>query len=157
MIYRLWIHACIEPFFISAHRNLSVMHPIFKLLDPHMRYLIKTNAFTQDNLINAGSFTGSFNSPKKYCMQLSCTAYRDWWRFDQEGLPADIIRRFFFYTQYISSFFHIIIQCDLIYAEAWLYLIQQNQMDWDSQLWITLMLVEDISEDSEESEDTSVS
>ncbi|KAJ1390756.1 PLAT/LH2 domain [Sesbania bispinosa] len=30
-------HACMEPFILSAHRQLSAMHPIFKLLDPHMR------------------------------------------------------------------------------------------------------------------------
>ncbi|KAI3449950.1 hypothetical protein Pfo_006615 [Paulownia fortunei] len=89
----LRIHACMEPFVIAAHRNLSVMHPIFKLLHPHMRYIMKTNAFSREVLINAGAIIESFNAPAKYCMQLSCYAYRDWWRFDLEGLPADLIRR----------------------------------------------------------------
>ncbi|KAG8389015.1 hypothetical protein BUALT_Bualt02G0185400 [Buddleja alternifolia] len=89
----LGIHACMEPFAISAHRNLSVMHPILKLLDPHMRYQMKTNAFSREILINAGGIIETFNAPAEYCMELSCAAYRDWWRFDLEGLPADLIRR----------------------------------------------------------------
>ncbi|PIM98369.1 Linoleate 13S-lipoxygenase [Handroanthus impetiginosus] len=89
----LKIHACMEPFFIAAHRNLSLMHPIYKLLDPHMRYLIKTNSFSRDILINADAVIETFNAPAKYCMELSCFAYRDWWRFDLQGLPADLIRR----------------------------------------------------------------
>ncbi|KAL0419585.1 UNVERIFIED_CONTAM: Linoleate 13S-lipoxygenase 3-1, chloroplastic [Sesamum radiatum] len=89
----LRIHASMEPFFIAAHRNLSVMHPIFKLLHPHMRYIMKTNSFSRDILINAGGMIETFHAPAKYCMEFSCSAYRDWWRFDLEGLPADLIRR----------------------------------------------------------------
>ncbi|XP_011080330.1 linoleate 13S-lipoxygenase 3-1, chloroplastic-like [Sesamum indicum] len=89
----LRIHACMEPFFVAAHRSLSVMHPIFKLLDPHMRYIMKTNSFSRDVLINAGGVIETFNAPAKYCMEFSCSAYQDWWRFDLEGLPADLIRR----------------------------------------------------------------
>lgn len=90
----LRIHACMEPFIIAAHRQLSTMHPIFKLLDPHMRYTLEINALARETLINAdGDLIESFFTPGKYCMQMSCAAYRDWWRFDLEGLPADLIRR----------------------------------------------------------------
>ncbi|KAJ7968563.1 Lipoxygenase [Quillaja saponaria] len=86
-------HACIEPFIIATHRQLSVMHPIFKLLHPHMRYTLKINAMARETLINAGGVIETDFTPGKYCMQLSCAAYQDWWRFDLEGLPADLIRR----------------------------------------------------------------
>ncbi|CAK9181814.1 unnamed protein product [Ilex paraguariensis] len=86
-------HACMEPFIISAHRQLSVMHPVFKLLDPHMRYTLEINAMAREYLINAGGVIESSFTPGKYCMEISCAAYRDWWRFDMEGLPADLMRR----------------------------------------------------------------
>ncbi|XP_059438696.1 linoleate 13S-lipoxygenase 3-1, chloroplastic-like [Corylus avellana] len=89
----LGTHACMEPFIIAAHRQLSVMHPIFKLLDPHMRYTLKINAMARETLINAGGIIETNFTPGKYCMQISCAAYRDWWRFDLQSLPADLIRR----------------------------------------------------------------
>ncbi|KAM4100716.1 hypothetical protein ACB094_05G088400 [Castanea mollissima] len=86
-------HACMEPFIIAAHRQLSAMHPIYKFLDPHMRYTLKINALARETLINAGGIIETDFTPGKFCMQISCAAYRDWWRFDLEGLPADLIRR----------------------------------------------------------------
>ena len=83
-----------EPFIIAAHRQLSAMHPIYKFLNPHMRYTLKINALARETLINAGGIIETEFTPGKYCMQISCAAYRDWWRFDLEGLPADLIRRF---------------------------------------------------------------
>lgn len=93
MCNRLRTHACMEPFIIATHRQLSVMHPVFKLLHPHMRYTLKINAMARETLINAGGIIESDFTPAKYCMQISCAAYRDWWRFDLEPLPADLIRR----------------------------------------------------------------
>ena len=46
-------HACMEPFILAAHRQLSAMHPIFKLLDPHMRYTLEINALARQTLICA--------------------------------------------------------------------------------------------------------
>lgn len=83
-----------EPFIIAVHRQLSVMHPVFKILHPHMRYTLKINAMARETLINAGGVIESDFTPGKYCMQISCAAYRDWWRFDLESLPADLIRRY---------------------------------------------------------------
>ncbi|RYR18588.1 hypothetical protein Ahy_B03g063213 isoform A [Arachis hypogaea] len=89
----LRIHATMEPFIIAAHRQLSVMHPIYKLLHPHMRYTLKTNATARETLINAGGILETNFGPGKYSMQITSAAYRDWWQFDQEGLPTDLIRR----------------------------------------------------------------
>lgn len=85
-------HACTEPFIIAAHRQLSAMHPIYKLLDPHMRYTLEINALARQNLINADGVIEACFTPGRYCMEISAAAYKNW-RFDLEGLPADLIRR----------------------------------------------------------------
>ncbi|KAK1375898.1 Lipoxygenase [Heracleum sosnowskyi] len=85
-------HACTEPFIIAAHRQLSAMHPIYKLLDPHMRYTLEINALARQNLINADGVVESCFTPGRYAMELSSSAYKNW-RFDLEGLPADLIQR----------------------------------------------------------------
>lgn len=86
-------HACLEPFILAAHRQLSAMHPIFKLLDPHMRYTLEINGLARQSLINADGVIESCFTPGRYCMEMSAAAYKNSWRFDLEGLPADLIRR----------------------------------------------------------------
>ncbi|GJZ25707.1 linoleate 13S-lipoxygenase 3-1, chloroplastic-like protein [Tanacetum coccineum] len=81
-----------EPFILSAHRQLSAMHPIYKLLDPHMRYTLEINAIARQNLLNADGVIEQGFTPGRYCMEISAAAYKHW-RFDLEGLPADLIRR----------------------------------------------------------------
>ncbi|CAN6248813.1 unnamed protein product [Urochloa humidicola] len=80
-------HASMEPFIIAAHRQLSAMHPIFKLLKPHMRYTLKINAIARQILINGDGVIESAFTPGRYCMEMSAFAYRELWRLDQEGLP----------------------------------------------------------------------
>ncbi|XP_004504466.1 lipoxygenase 6, chloroplastic [Cicer arietinum] len=86
-------HACMEPYIIATHRQLSSMHPIYKLLHPHMRYTLEINALARQNLINGGGIIEASFSPGKYAMELSSAAYKNLWRFDMESLPADLIRR----------------------------------------------------------------
>ncbi|PKA54495.1 Lipoxygenase 6, chloroplastic [Apostasia shenzhenica] len=86
-------HACMEPYIIASHRQLSTMHPIFKLLHPHMRYTLEINALARQSLINGGGIIESCFTPGRYSMELSSTAYKTMWRFDMEALPADLIRR----------------------------------------------------------------
>ncbi|KAL3632876.1 hypothetical protein CASFOL_025860 [Castilleja foliolosa] len=86
-------HATMEPFILAAHRQLSAMHPIFKLLDPHMRYTLEINALARQSLISVDGVIESCFTPGRYCMEISAAAYKNSWRFDQEGLPADLIRR----------------------------------------------------------------
>ncbi|XP_019255389.1 PREDICTED: linoleate 13S-lipoxygenase 3-1, chloroplastic [Nicotiana attenuata] len=86
-------HACLEPFILAAHRQLSAMHPIYKLLDPHMRYTLEINALARQSLISADGVIEACFTPGRYCMEMSAAAYKNLWRFDLEGLPADLIRR----------------------------------------------------------------
>ncbi|KAH9301724.1 hypothetical protein KI387_013307, partial [Taxus chinensis] len=89
-------HACVEPYIIAAHRQLSFMHPILKLLQPHMRYTMEINALARQSLINGGGVIESCFTPGKYSMEMSSSAYDKQWRFDMEALPADLIRRYVF-------------------------------------------------------------
>ncbi|KAL2253735.1 UNVERIFIED_CONTAM: Lipoxygenase 6, chloroplastic [Sesamum indicum] len=86
-------HACMEPYIIATHRQLSSMHPIYKLLHPHMRYTMEINALARQSLINGGGIIEACFSPGKYAMELSSAAYKSLWRFDMESLPADLLQR----------------------------------------------------------------
>lgn len=86
-------HACMESYIIATHRQLSSMHPIYKLLHPHMRYTFEINALARQSLINGGGIIEACFSPGKYSMEISSAAYKSMWRFDMEALPADLIRR----------------------------------------------------------------
>ncbi|KAL8111659.1 hypothetical protein AgCh_019396 [Apium graveolens] len=85
-------HACMEPYIIATHRQLSSLHPIYKLLHPHMRYTLEINALARQSLINGGGIIEASFSPGKYAMELSSAGYSKW-QFDMEALPADLIRR----------------------------------------------------------------
>ena len=82
-----------EPYVIATNRQLSAMHPIHRLLNPHFRYTMEINAAARTNLINAGGTIESTFSPLKYSMELSSTAYDLQWQFDLQALPADLIHR----------------------------------------------------------------
>ncbi|XP_057483769.1 linoleate 13S-lipoxygenase 2-1, chloroplastic-like [Actinidia eriantha] len=86
-------HCCTEPYIIATNRQLSVNHPIFRLLHPHFRYTMEINALARQKLINAGGIIESTFTPGKYSIELSSIAYDLQWRFDQEALPADLIKR----------------------------------------------------------------
>ncbi|KAK1302115.1 hypothetical protein QJS10_CPB12g01797 [Acorus calamus] len=77
-------HACMEPFILAAHRRLSAMHPVFKLLHPHMRYTLEINALARQSLINAGGVIESCFTPGQYCMEISAAA---------KASPPDLVRR----------------------------------------------------------------
>ncbi|XP_022958148.1 linoleate 13S-lipoxygenase 2-1, chloroplastic-like [Cucurbita moschata] len=86
-------HCAVEPYVIATNRQLSAMHPIHRLLNPHFRYTMEINAAARTNLINAGGTIESTFSPLKYSMELSSTAYDLQWQFDLQALPADLIHR----------------------------------------------------------------
>ncbi|XP_068336765.1 linoleate 13S-lipoxygenase 3-1, chloroplastic-like [Pyrus communis] len=85
-------HATLEPFILAAHRQLSAMHPIYKLLDPHMRYTLEINALARQSLISADGVVESCFTPGRYAMEISASAYKTW-RFDHQSLPADLVQR----------------------------------------------------------------
>ncbi|KAA0041375.1 hypothetical protein IC582_009828 [Cucumis melo] len=86
-------HCAVEPYVIATNRQLSAMHPIYRLLHPHFRYTMEINASARTNLINGGGTIESTFSPLKYSMELSSTAYDLQWQFDLQALPADLIHR----------------------------------------------------------------
>ncbi|KAF7849070.1 hypothetical protein BT93_L1273 [Corymbia citriodora subsp. variegata] len=86
-------HCATEPYIIAANRQLSAMHPIYKLLRPHFRYTMAINALARGYLINGDGVIESSFSPGKYSMELSAVAYDQQWQFDLQGLPNDLISR----------------------------------------------------------------
>ncbi|XWS71118.1 hypothetical protein CRYUN_Cryun03dG0111000 [Craigia yunnanensis] len=86
-------HCCTEPYIIATNRQLSAMHPIYRVLHPHFRYTMEINALAREYLISADGIIESSFSPGKYSMELSAVAYDLQWRFDHEALPADLISR----------------------------------------------------------------
>ncbi|KAJ6307298.1 hypothetical protein OIU76_017151 [Salix suchowensis] len=86
-------HCVTEPYIIATNRQLSVMHPIFRLLHPHFRYTMEINALARESLINADGIIETSFSPGKYCMEICSAAYDKLWRFDREALPNDLISR----------------------------------------------------------------
>ncbi|XP_059594252.1 linoleate 9S-lipoxygenase 6 [Vitis vinifera] len=85
-------HAVVEPFIIATRRQLSVMHPVHRLLDPHFKDTMHINALSRSIIINSGGILEKILFTQEISMELSSAIYRDW-RFDEQGLPADLIKR----------------------------------------------------------------
>lgn len=66
------------------------MHPVYKLLYPHSRDTMNINAKGRQILINAGGDIQKTVLPGMCSIEM--IAYKNW-RFDEEGLPADLLKR----------------------------------------------------------------
>ncbi|RDX97652.1 Linoleate 13S-lipoxygenase 2-1, chloroplastic, partial [Mucuna pruriens] len=82
-----------EPFIIATNRQLSAMHPIYRLLRPHLRYTMEINSLARQVLISAGGVIETSFTPRKYSMEISSVAYDQLWQFDLQALPNDLIYR----------------------------------------------------------------
>ncbi|GAB4813772.1 hypothetical protein N2152v2_000818 [Parachlorella kessleri] len=88
-------HACMEPFAIALRRQLSTMHPVYKLMLPHFRYTLDINARARSSLINAGKsdqMSGLIESnftPHAYSLRYSSAAYKGW-TFAANAVPEDL-------------------------------------------------------------------
>ncbi|XVF31339.1 hypothetical protein REPUB_Repub16aG0137300 [Reevesia pubescens] len=85
-------HAAMEPFVIATNRQLSVVHPIYKLLHPHFRYTMTINALARELLVNAGGVIEKTFYPGKYSMEMSSVVYKSW-NFLDQALPNDLKKR----------------------------------------------------------------
>lgn len=86
-------HCATEPYIIAANRQMSAMHPIYRLLHPHFRYTMEINALARESLINAGGVIEDNFVPGKHSVLLSSIVYDKHWRFDHQALPKDLIHR----------------------------------------------------------------
>ncbi|KAI4308313.1 hypothetical protein L6164_031399 [Bauhinia variegata] len=89
----LTTHCAVEPYVIATYRQLSAMHPIYKLLHPHLRYTMEINALARQILISGNGIIEIAFAPRKYSMELSSVAYDQQWQFDLQALPNDLINR----------------------------------------------------------------
>ena len=69
------------------------MHPLYKLLIPHYLDTMDINQAARQSLIDAGGIIEQCYTPGKYSIEMSSAVYKDW-RFNEQGLPADLLKRF---------------------------------------------------------------
>ncbi|KAF3675654.1 hypothetical protein FXO37_05725 [Capsicum annuum] len=84
--------ATVEPFVIATHRQLSVLHPIYKLLHPHFRDIMHINDLARQAILHGGGIVERTVFPGPHSMELTSIAYRDW-VFPDQALPAELVKR----------------------------------------------------------------
>nr|BAJ90467.1 predicted protein [Hordeum vulgare subsp. vulgare] len=102
VLHWLRTHATMEPVVIAANRQLSVLHPIHRLLKPHFRNTLNTNSTARHIAIGAGDQRQSGDLFRnmhevnyfsgKYGMEMSSKAYSSY-NFTQLAFPNELIKR----------------------------------------------------------------
>jgi linoleate 9S-lipoxygenase len=69
-------HAVMEPFVIATNRQLSVTHPVHKLLQPHYRDTMNVNSSARQLLVNAGGIFETTVFPRQYAFEISSKSLR---------------------------------------------------------------------------------
>eukprot|EP00243_Klebsormidium_subtile_P000191 TRINITY_DN10305_c0_g4_i2.p1 TRINITY_DN10305_c0_g4~~TRINITY_DN10305_c0_g4_i2.p1 ORF type:complete len:469 (-),score=178.48 TRINITY_DN10305_c0_g4_i2:659-1951(-) len=85
-------HACSETVLVALRRQLSELHPLFKLLLPHFRYTMNINSRARAQLIPAQGTVETNFTPGPYSMQVSAFGYR-FWNLKDEALPVGLKKR----------------------------------------------------------------
>ncbi|XP_049353656.1 linoleate 9S-lipoxygenase 6-like [Solanum verrucosum] len=85
-------HAVVEPFIIATRRQLSVMHPIHRLLNPHFKDTMHINALARSTVLKGGGIIEKTLYSGEVSMELSSSLYKEW-RFDEQSLPGDLLKR----------------------------------------------------------------
>jgi linoleate 9S-lipoxygenase len=100
---RLNTHAVVEPFVIATNRQLSDLHPIYKLLFPHYRDTMNINSLARLSLVNDGGIIEKTFLWGRYSMEMSSKVYKNW-VFLEQALPADLLKRYFLEQTLLFSF-----------------------------------------------------
>lgn len=88
----LHTHAVIEPFVIATHRQLSVVHPVYKLLHPHFRDTMNINSIARQIALNVNGLFEEAVFPRSYAVEWTSKLYKDW-VFTDQALPRDLVQR----------------------------------------------------------------
>ncbi|KAL6842270.1 hypothetical protein ACP4OV_027918 [Aristida adscensionis] len=102
VVHWLRAHASMEPIVIAANRQLSVLHPIHRLLKPHFRNTLNANAVGRQIIFGSGDMRSNGDVfrgihevtflASKYGIEKSSMAYKSW-NFTQLALPTDLVKR----------------------------------------------------------------
>jgi hypothetical protein len=87
-------HGAVEPFIIATNRQLSALHPINLVIVPHFKNTMDINATARKALINSNGIVETAFTPQQYSLELGSVLYKLDWRFDEQGLPTDLVKRY---------------------------------------------------------------
>lgn len=86
-------HAVVEAFIIASRRQLSLAHPINRLLQKHTTYTLQINSLARVALVNAGGIIERAFTPGNYSMEMGAKCYAAAWTFENQALPNDLVAR----------------------------------------------------------------